>query len=79
MDGEVNSARYPDVHRLDLRLDKRFVFNTWTLTAYLDLWNIYNRNNVISYKFSVDDHQKIIRSEQLDFGFLPIIGVTAQL
>jgi hypothetical protein len=78
VDGNINSLRYPDVHRLDLRVDKRFVFNTWTLTAYLDLWNIYNRRNIISYKFSADENQNIVRADLLDFGFLPIIGFTAQ-
>jgi hypothetical protein len=78
IDGVKNSARYPDVHRLDIRIDKRFTFGSWTLTAYLDLWNVYNKTNIISYKFSVDDNRNIVREDQLDFGFLPIIGLTAQ-
>jgi outer membrane receptor protein involved in Fe transport len=75
---EINSARYPDVHRLDLRIDKRFTFGAWTLTAYLDLWNVYAKKNIISYNFSVDDNQTIICTEQLDFGLVPLIGLTAQ-
>jgi hypothetical protein len=78
VNGEINSARYPDVHRLDLRIDKRFTFGSWTLTAYLDLWNVYARKNVISYNFSVDDNQNIICTEQLDFGLVPLVGLTAQ-
>ena len=78
VNGKINSARYPDVHRLDLRIDKRFTFGSWTLTAYLDLWNVYARKNVISYNFSVDDNQNIVRTEQLDFGLVPLVGLTAQ-
>jgi hypothetical protein len=78
VNGEINSTRYPDIHRLDLRIDKRFTFSSWTLTAYLDLWNVYAKKNIISYSFSVDDNQNIVRTEQLDFGLVPLIGLTAQ-
>jgi len=78
LNGKINSTHYPDVHRLDLRIDKRFNFGSWTLTTYIDLWNIYARKNIISYSFSVDDNQNIVRTEQLDFGLLPLIGLTAQ-
>jgi outer membrane receptor protein involved in Fe transport len=78
VNGDINSARYPDVHRLDLRIDKRFTFSSWTLTAYLDLWNVYAKTNVMSYNFSVDENQSIVRTEQLDFGLIPLIGLTAQ-
>ena len=78
LNGEINSARYPDVHRLDLRIDKRFTFGSWTLTAYIDLWNVYAKKNIISYSYAVDDNQNIIRTEQLDFGLLPLIGLKAQ-
>lgn len=48
-DGTVNSARYPDYHKLDIRVDKKFYFDTWTLTMYIDLWIVYNRSNVLAY------------------------------
>ena len=78
INGETNSARYPEVHRLDLRIDKRFTIGSWTLTAYLDLWNVYANKNVVAYNFSVDDNRNIVRTEQLDFGLVPLIGLTAQ-
>jgi outer membrane receptor protein involved in Fe transport len=78
IDGARNSDRYPDYHKLDIRIDKKFVFNSFTLTAYLDLWNIYNRTNVLSYTYSTDAAGNITQNERLDFGLLPIIGLTAQ-
>jgi outer membrane receptor protein involved in Fe transport len=78
IDGVRNSARYPDYHKLDIRIDKKFVFHSFTLTAYLDLWNIYNRTNVLSYTYSTDAAGNITQNERLDFGLLPIIGLTAQ-
>ena len=78
IDGAQNSARYPDYHKLDIRIDKKFVFSSFTLTAYLDLWNVYNRTNVLSYTYSTDAAGNIAQNERLDFGLLPIIGLTAQ-
>ncbi|HEX7499713.1 MAG TPA: TonB-dependent receptor, partial [Polyangia bacterium] len=37
--------RVPAFHQLDIRVDKRWIYNTWMLTAYLDLQNVYNRSN----------------------------------
>jgi hypothetical protein len=78
VDGEYNSARLPAYHKLDIRFDKKFVFNAWTLTAYLDLWNVYNRENILDYSYKVDSNGLITETPRYDFGILPIIGLTAQ-
>ncbi len=78
VDGAYNSARLPAYHKLDVRLDKKFVFNAWTLTAYLDLWNVYNRENILDYSYKVGSNGFITETPRLDFGILPIIGLTAQ-
>ncbi|HNI58458.1 MAG TPA: TonB-dependent receptor [Pseudomonadota bacterium] len=43
--GDVYSARLPDFHQLDLRVDKTWTFNRWKLGLYLDIQNLYNRQN----------------------------------
>jgi TonB family protein len=43
--GPVNTTRLADFHSLDLRVDKTFLFRTWTLRLYLDIINVYNRQN----------------------------------
>ncbi len=43
--GALNSDRVAAFHQLDLRVDKHWIFNMWTLTAYLDVQNVYNRKN----------------------------------
>ena len=78
VDGEYNSARLPDYHKLDIRVDKKFIFENWTLTAYLDLWNVYNKENVLSYSSKVDASGVITKTPRLDFGILPILGLSAQ-
>ncbi len=38
--GPTNSARMQPTFQLDLRIDKKFVFRTWMLSAYIDFFNI---------------------------------------
>lgn len=78
VDGAKNSTQYPDYHKLDIRLDRKFEFASWTLTAYLDLWNVYNRQNVLAYSYKVDNVGVVSTTTRLDFGILPIIGFSAQ-
>ena len=43
--GATNSARNGAFNQLDLRVDKRFVFDTWMFALYLDVQNVYNASN----------------------------------
>ena len=38
----LNQKRNPTSHTLDIRLDKKWYFNKWSLNAYIDIQNIYN-------------------------------------
>ncbi|MCX6132315.1 MAG: TonB-dependent receptor [Ignavibacteriales bacterium] len=78
VDGGYNSARFPAYHKLDVRIDKKVVFGSWTLTAYLDLWNVYNRQNVLDYSYKVDARGIITETPRYDFGILPIVGLSVQ-
>ncbi len=49
--GAVNSGTLPAYHRLDLRLDRNYVYNTWKLNAYFELNNAYQRQNVVGYSY----------------------------
>ncbi|SMO72894.1 Outer membrane receptor for ferrienterochelin and colicins [Saccharicrinis carchari] len=37
-----NSQRLENFHQLDVRIDKRYLFNSWSLEVYLDIQNLYN-------------------------------------
>jgi len=73
--GGINSARFPIFHQLDLRVDKKWVYNTWTLSAYLSLLNSYNRQNaqalISNYNYSEIDYVS-------NLPILPIIGMKAE-
>ena len=55
------TERLPLFHQLDLRVDKRWKFKSWQLSAYLDVQNVYNRANSegISYNYNFTGRQYV--------------------
>ena len=43
--GEANGVRRQTFHQLDLRVERTFTFDTWRLSVYLDVQNVYNAEN----------------------------------
>ena len=43
--GAPNSGRDPTFQQLDIRVDRKWIHDLWTLTWYLDLQNVYNHVN----------------------------------
>lgn len=54
MQGESGSARYPTFHQLDLRIEKKWVFNLWKLAAYFDFQNVYFARNAEAFSYQFD-------------------------
>jgi len=48
-DTPFNTERFPDYHRFDIRLDRRFYFKNWSLVVYFDFINAYSRKNIWDY------------------------------
>lgn len=61
----INTLRYPPFHRLDLRAAKAFAFRKWSLEAFLDVQNVYNRRNIY-YRFWDDGREQTVH-------FLPVV------
>ena len=57
--GESRSERYPTFHQLDLRVDKKWIFNTWILGLYLDLQNVYYAQTTERYRYQYDYQKRI--------------------
>ena len=49
-----NRNRYPVYHRLDLRLDRRYMFDGWNIVTYFDIMNVYGRDNIWGYSYNGD-------------------------
>jgi TonB family protein len=71
----VNAARMPDVHQLDLRLDRRFDYRLWALTVYLDIRNVYNHRVVDYYAYNWDFTK---REAVQGLPLLPNLGVKGE-
>ena len=72
---DINSGRLPAYHRLDLRADRHYLFDTWKLNAYLELINAYNRKNVAGYDYDTTYTQ---RKPTYQLPLIPSFGVQAE-
>jgi hypothetical protein len=73
--GAANSERMPPFHQLDVRIDKRWIFDNWTFTAYLDIQNAYNRANPEGYRYNFDSSEKKVRS---GLPIVPVVGIKGE-
>lgn len=57
-----NTLRTDAFHQLDLRVDKKYFFKSWSLMLYLDIQNIYNFQSVLpdNYIVATDENGKDI-------------------
>ncbi len=70
-----NSDRLKSSHSLDIRVDRRWFFDKWTLITYLDIQNIYNRKNSTSIRW---DRRTQSVDAEASIGILPSIGVSLE-
>jgi outer membrane receptor for ferrienterochelin and colicin len=73
--GSKYANRLAPFAQLDVRVDKRWIFNRWMLNAYLDLQNVFNRANpeAIQYNYDYTKHQ--VRQ---GLPIYPIIGLRGE-
>ncbi len=70
--GPYASARAAGFHQLDVRLDKSYQFQNWTLGVYLDVQNLYNAKNV---EFVFNDYRQRQEYEVPGIPILPVVGM----
>ena len=73
--GAFNSIRLPAFHSLDLRVDRRWSFRSWSLVAYVDVQNVYNRKNFTETRW--DPRAMMTEEVGGSIGVLPTIGLSA--
>lgn len=64
--------RLPVFHALDLRVDKRWNFKAIALTTYIDVQNVYGRENVNAIQWDYRNMEPLL---QKSIGVLPSFGV----
>jgi hypothetical protein len=70
------NGRLPAFHQLDVRVDKTWEFESWKLSAYLDVQNAYNRNNTEDAAYNYDYSQ---RKQLQGLPILPVLGIRGEL
>lgn len=58
---QLNAERFSAFHQLDIRVDKNFFFDKWSLMVYIDIQNLYN--------FKTEGQDYIIRAKNPDGSF----------
>jgi len=72
---QVNGRREPLYHQLDIRADKLWIFNRWTLNTYLDVQNVYWQEYSFGYEYNFDYTER----RAVTFPpFMPSIGMQAR-
>ncbi len=72
---EYNTARVGTNHSLDVRVDRRWQFDSWTLITYVDVQNIYNRQPLDVPRYNTRTQQAEVNQS---IGILPSIGISAE-
>jgi outer membrane receptor protein involved in Fe transport len=73
--GEINSERLPDYHRLDIRFDRDKVYDRWKFGYFIEIVNVYARQNVNGYQYNEDYTEKEPVGQM---PFLPGFGIKAE-
>lgn len=72
---DYNTRRFPPYHRLDIMLLWHYSFRNMSLVAYIDLQNVFNRDNVWDIQRNPDGTQDYV----YQFKVFPIGGFTLEL
>jgi hypothetical protein len=70
-----NKNNFPLNHSMDIRVERRWNFETTSLITYIDVQNIYNRKNQTSIRW---DYKENKVKEESSIGILPSIGVSLE-
>ena len=74
-DENLNQARLPDYHRLDIRGTTYAEWFGWKWSFYLDVINVYNRKNILSENYNINRETLEIETRQTSMlPILPTIG-----
>ncbi|MCA9532866.1 MAG: TonB-dependent receptor [Myxococcales bacterium] len=76
IDGRTNSQRNPLFHRLDVRVEKKWIWDSFQLAFFLDIQNAYNQANQEGLIYNFNYRQ----STQINgLPIIPAIGIRGEL
>jgi hypothetical protein len=74
--GSLYASRLKDFHALDLRVDRYWNFERWSLIVYVDVQNVYN--NKYSGVVRWNAREGKVEEAENSIGILPSVGVSAE-
>jgi hypothetical protein len=75
-DPEVNSARVPMHHQVDIRIDRTWRIGAMKLSAFLDVQNVYLNDTIAAYGYSFDYSERFAIK---GIPILPSLGIRGEL
>lgn len=72
---ERNAYRLPSYHKLDLNAAYKFNWMGYRCKTYLNLLNVYNRQNPFAYYVESEENETVLNQITL-FPFLPTVGLS---
>jgi hypothetical protein len=75
LQGQLYTQRLPLFHQLDMRLDKRWQIKTYRVSAYLDVYNVYNNPGIEGVSYDFNFARQIY---QTGVPFLPSVGLRGE-
>lgn len=70
-----NDVRNPYYFEVDFRTEYNFLFKDWTLTSYLNILNLFNRNNIAYMTYNRDYSQTV---QVTGLPIIPSVGMIAK-
>jgi len=72
---QKNSDHYPEYIRFDLRVSKTFILFNNPLKIYIDVLNIFGKQNVLSFNYTFNGSSPVIKVNPL-LPIIPSLGIT---
>jgi hypothetical protein len=73
--GDIYSQRSKDFFQVDLRVDRKWIYDTWILSGYVDIQNLTGYKNQEGLSYSYDYSQK---REVTGLPMVPTVGVKGE-
>tara|TARA_R110002096_G_scaffold42143_4_gene113694 strand:+ start:123169 stop:125799 length:2631 start_codon:yes stop_codon:yes gene_type:complete len=73
--GPTNSDRVGAFNQIDFRIDKKWIYDTWMLNAYLDIQNVANRTNPEGINYNFDFSETEVTS---GLPIVPVLGLRGE-
>ncbi|MEZ4846350.1 MAG: TonB-dependent receptor plug domain-containing protein [Bdellovibrionota bacterium] len=73
--GALNSRRAPYFFQLDVRADRKWVFERWIMSLYVDVQNVLNRANAFNVEYNFDYSKE---KKNTGIPILPTFGIKGE-